>query len=420
MKTFFGKSWWRFLAAWSVTGLLLWMGEKKVEQPSLGISQQVESWAKKTWQPLSEQFLPWVAQIRDRWLEVVEGEDLCSSVINDRYQTLPIPKNAPSAHAATAAFSPQGLLTAVWFASSREGARDVQLYQAFAEGGVWQAPRAIASADSVSRETGHWLRKIGNPALILHQEKLYLFFVGVTAGGWAGSRLYVKTSKDGHQWSPARLIVNNAFFNVSTLVRSPPLSWGEFILVPAYHELISKNPEWFIFNPATLRVVDRYRPPARGYLQPTTMIDDEGNVESWFRASGDLRWIGWQKWYRDESKGTLMAGKISPTPWENPNASVAARRLSKDCILLAHNPAEGRQTLIVQTHCNQASHPTLFKRRINAPQAGHRATEFSYPTLVQRGDDLHLFYTENRERIAHRQYSVRKLLPHPACQQEKP
>jgi predicted neuraminidase len=127
-------------------------------------------------------------------------------------------------HSASITGLPGGDLMAVWFAGSREGAADVQIRAARFDAGSnqWGAERVLASRESTQRAVGKHIRKLGNPVISLAPDnRLWLFYVSVSIGGWAGSAVNAMVSDDlGQTWSAPRQLVTSPFLNISTLVRA--------------------------------------------------------------------------------------------------------------------------------------------------------------------------------------------------------
>ncbi|MGB3596724.1 MAG: exo-alpha-sialidase, partial [Pseudomonas neustonica] len=95
-------------------------------------------------------------------------------------------------HASSVTSLPSGALMSVWFAGSREGAADVQIrasrYDAIA--GEWGPELILATRESTSTAIQRHIRKLGNPVIALApDDRLWLFYVSVSIGGWAGSTI---------------------------------------------------------------------------------------------------------------------------------------------------------------------------------------------------------------------------------------
>lgn len=315
-------------------------------------------------------------------------------------ETLPIA--APSAHAASLAELPDGRLAAAWFAGSKEGAADVSVWFAVRDAGGWSIPRPIASRVGSAHALLAHVRKIGNPVLFAQQGRLHLWFVSAALGGWAGSSVNHSVSDDGGaSWSPARKLTTSPFLNISTLVRTPPLALADGGLgLPVYHEFIGKHGEWLRLD-GEGRILDKARlPQTRPTLQPAVVGLDGQHALAWLRdagpSPGQIRAAttvdGGQHWHE-------AAAPALP----NPNASIAALRLPSGRLLLAGNPGEGRQSLLLWLSTDEGK---TWKIARTVENAADPEAEFSYPALLLAHDGrIHLAWTWRRQGIKHAAFS---------------
>jgi predicted neuraminidase len=321
-----------------------------------------------------------------------------------------LPAGGVSEHAATLAELADGRIAAAWFGGSREGAADVRIY--FSTGNVntgngttWSPPSAIADRAAVLAGSGHLVRKLGNPVLAARPDgRLQLFFVSVGLGGWAGSQLNLSTSTDsGSQWSPPRRLVTSPFLNISTLVRTPPLELADGGLgLPVYHEFLSKHGEWLRLA-ADDRIVDKTR-----MVEPVAALQPAVAALDGQRALALLRDAG-------PGAGRIRAATSSDVgahwqtgaalPLANPNSSVALLRLIDGRLLLAANPATGRNVLGLWLSDDEGKRWRLAREVERADDDAQ--AEFSYPALLRARDgSIHLAYTWRRERIKHLHFTA--------------
>lgn len=331
-----------------------------------------------------------------------EPPALAASPLPSDFASELLPVAAASAHAATLAELPDGRLAAAWFAGSREGAPDVAVWLSLRNAGGWSAPRIIADRAGTGADTAMAIRKLGNPVLFAQGEALHLWYVSATVGGWAGSAINHRVSRDGGAtWSPAEKLVTSPFLNISTLVRTPPVALADGGLgLPVYHEFVAKHGEWLRLG-ADGALLDKVRlPVARPALQPAVVALDglrglallrdagkgEGHVQAAVTADAGAHWT---------ASGALPIG--------NPNASIALLRLQSGKLLLAANPAGGRHVLRLFVSADEGR--TWRASRIVAESADGGA-EFSYPALLQGRDGrIHLAFTWLRQGIRHAHFS---------------
>ena len=133
---------------------------------------------------------------------------------------------------------------ALFFAGSREGAADVKIYQSFydAQNNEWSKAQSILDAKTLSKMSGKFIKKLGNPLAFEDiNGRVHFFVVGVSLGGWATSKVYQLEFDENLKPKFKGELKLGAFLNFSHLVRTPAivLDEGGFIL-PLYHELARK------------------------------------------------------------------------------------------------------------------------------------------------------------------------------------
>lgn len=242
-------------------------------------------------------------------------------------------------HSSSVTALPDGGLMAVWFAGSREGAADVQVRTARFDvrSGEWGAEQVLATRQSTRDGTQRYIRKLGNPVIALGPDnRLWMFYVSVSVGGWATSAINLMVSDDlGSTWSSPRQLVTSPFFNISTLVRAAPVFHTDgSIGLPVYHEFMGKFAE-YLYLSADGEVIDKFR-ISRGKhsLQPTIVPLDGQRAVAMLRYAGDTH-------HRVLASRTDDAGQSwsEPYPLEpaNPNSSLAAVGTDDNGLLVALN-----------------------------------------------------------------------------------
>ncbi|MBW8354072.1 MAG: exo-alpha-sialidase [Pseudomonas sp.] len=242
-------------------------------------------------------------------------------------------------HSSSVTALPGGDLMAVWFAGSREGAADVQVRSARfdAKTGEWGAEQVLATRESTRDGTGRYIRKLGNPVIALGpDQRLWMFYVSVSVGGWATSAINLMVSDDlGRSWSAPRQLVTSPFFNISTLVRAAPVFHADgSIGLPVYHEFMGKFAE-YLYLSADGAVIDKFR-ISRGKhsLQPTIVPLDERRAIAMLRYAGDTH-------HKVLASRTEDAGQTWSEPYplqpSNPNSSLAAVGTDDQGLLVALN-----------------------------------------------------------------------------------
>ncbi|MEO8343168.1 MAG: sialidase family protein [Gallionella sp.] len=352
-----------------------------------------------------------------------------------------------STHAASLVELNDGRLRAFWFAGSREGAQDVDIRSAVFDPAKdsWGPEQSIANREDTQRALLRYVKKLGNPvAQRASDGTLWLFYVTVSLGGWAGSSITAITSSDdGTSWSPARRLITSPFINISTLVKGTPFLYSDGTMgLPIYHEFIGKFGELLRVNSHD-EIIDKQRlSSGKSTLQPVMLIKNPQQALVLMRRSGYSP-------ARVIATATNDAGQHWNFPAEtalaNPDAAISGVTLSGGQILVAlNNLEEGRDALSLVISADggatwktiyqledQRGQPIELARYLqtvgelaktteacitdatgyaksaqrNKCAAQTCAFEFSYPYLIQtHNGDFHLVYTWNRGFIKHVQF----------------
>jgi len=245
-------------------------------------------------------------------------------------------------HASSVTSLPDGGLMAVWFAGSREGAADVQVRGARfdAIAAEWGEELVLATRESTQKATQKHIRKLGNPVIALAPDnRLWLFYVSVSIGGWAGSAINAMYSDDlGKTWSTPRQLITTPFLNISTLVRNAPVFHQDGTIgLPVYHEFLGKFAEYLYISPNG-EVIGKSRiSKGNDSLQPTVVPMDEQHAVAMLRYAGSSH-------HRVLASRTADAGRTWSKPYPidpaNPNSALAAVATPNHGLLVALNDLE--------------------------------------------------------------------------------
>ena len=317
----------------------------------------------------------------------------------------------PYVHCPSICELPAGGMACVWYAGSREAVRDVSLYlsesplaespllEPASSAPAWGSPRLVIDRDRAVADLDRFVDKVGNAVLFPDATgRLWLVYVTIGVGGWSGSSLNACSSTDGGKtFSASRRLALSPFFNVSELVRAAPvlLDSGE-IALPVYHECIGKFPEVVWLRPEGDKLLARKSRMAggRSLLQPAVVPIGGTEAVAFLRDHGPARRLVEQ---RSSDCGRSWSAP-KPTPLANPDASVAAIRLSTGALLVALNhSAANRENLSLAIH-----DPRSDEWRIIAALDREAGQKFAYPYMVQdRRGLVHLVYTWKMKRIRH-------------------
>ncbi len=363
-----------------------------------------------------------------------------------------------STHAASLVELNDGRIRAFWFAGSREGAEDVEIRSAVFDPAknLWGSEHSIANREDTQRSLLRYVKKLGNPvAQRASDGTLWLFYVTVSLGGWAGSSITAITSSDdGATWSPARRLITSPFINISTLVKGTPFLYSDGTIgLPVYHEFIGKFGEILrIKNNGRIansgEIIDKQRlSSGKSTLQPVILIKDPQHALVLMRRSGASPKRVIATTTDDAGQHWSLPAK---TTLANPDAALSGVALPDGRILVVLNDIEtGRDALSLVVAADggatwktvyqledQRGQPTdpshYLARYLQAAAESAKATEasitdatgyaksaqrnkceaqvcgfeFSYPYLIQaRNGDFHLVYTWNRSFIKHVQFT---------------
>jgi predicted neuraminidase len=306
-----------------------------------------------------------------------------------------------SSHSASGVEDGGGNIRVFWFGGTREGARDAAIYTSVSTKSGWTPERVTVQRELVQQQLGRYISKLGNPVAARDARgRLWLFFVSVSVGGWAGSAINAIVSHDGGQtWGPARRFVTSPFFNISTLVKGAPVYFADDTIgLPVYHEFIGKFGE-LIRHDLDGNVVAKTRLSwGRHSLQPAIVARSPNEALGFMRYAGEA------------PKRVLMFRSIDGIEtWEeprkinlpNPNSAVAALALQDGGVLLAFNDSENSRSVLSLAHSSDAGKTWRVLHSFERSPA-ETQKEFSYPWLLRdKKGQFHVFYTWSRKRIKH-------------------
>jgi predicted neuraminidase len=313
----------------------------------------------------------------------------------------------PSVHSATAIEISGGRIRAFWYGGSREGASDVAIYSAVFEpsSSSWGPQEIATTREATARDLGRYVKKLGNPVVARDSRgRLWLFYVSVSVGGWSGSAVNYRLSEDeGATFGPARRIVASPFLNLGTLVRGPAVPFEDGTLgLPVYHELLGKFGELLRLSPDG-ELLDKTRlSKGRSSLQPAVVPLGRLEAVAFLRSSGfsPKRVLS----VRTDDGGHSWSD-LAPTELLNPDASVAALRISTGEVLIAFNDSEVDRSNLKLAVSRDGGRSFTVLLTVEAPGGDASSRELAYPWLLESSDGaIHLLYSWNRDRIVHVRY----------------
>ena len=318
---------------------------------------------------------------------------------------------SPSVHAASLIALKDGAVRTFWFAGSREGAADVSIYSSVydSHSANWSAPTVVMDLVSAEKGLSRYIAKLCNhvPSR-LPDGRLQLFFVTVSIGCWAGGSISAIASDDeGLTWSNPQRLISSPLLNLSTLVKSPSISFIDVLFgLPAYHKWIGRFGEFLRVDAG--RVIDKRRMSSgRSAIQPLVFVSDTQDDSVYFRQT---RSSGLPK--QVPVSGTQNAGQSREQSEDlaiaNHNSAVAGIILKNGTRILALNNLEhGRYRLVLMmNNPKSVQWQTVEVLEDDEALPDAQRKEFSYQYMITvDGNDAHLAYAWDGKKISHRYFS---------------
>ena len=307
-------------------------------------------------------------------------------------------KITDSCHASTVLPLDDGSVIAAWFGGSSEKKSDVKIYTSVrTEEDGWSDPIVVSAANDIA----HW-----NPVLFQKEDgTVVLYFkVGTDTDYW---KTYYATSTDGRSWSTPRELVPGDNSGGRGPVKNKPIRLKDgTVLAPASTEI---DGEWKAFVDIstddgatwtkTANVDSKYctwfKVPM---IQPTLWQSADGSVHMLTRTK-----VG--KIYRSDSydNGKTWC-RAYATKLPNNNSGIDLDTDDQGRIFLAYNNIglPGIRTPLVLSVSTDDG-KTFTK--IKTFEKG--LAEYSYPSVVVKGDTIHITYTYERDYIAYWQIKIK-------------
>jgi predicted neuraminidase len=305
-------------------------------------------------------------------------------------------------HAATITATENELI-ACWYGGTREGAHDVQVFQASFANNNWSNAHAVVGPEKVQSDLSRYVRKVGNPAVFYWPDgRTWLFFVSVSVGGWGGSSINLLESEDGGRtWGKVRRLITSPFLNLSTLVRNSPVIYTDgSIGLPVYHEFLGKFGEILRIDPNG-RILGKVRlSMGKHSLQPVIVPTSQTMAIGLMRYAGTppMRLLQFKT-----TDGGVSWSTPSKLAVQNPNSSVDAIHIGDGRILAAINNTTMSRASLHLAISSQGQHWNIF-HELEAEDVSpvSHAYEFSYPSITRDKDGMfHLLYSWNLSHIKH-------------------
>jgi len=313
-----------------------------------------------------------------------------------------LPKVAEWMQATSLTQLPDGRLAAAWLAGSAEGAEDVGIWYSRRGKEGWSKPLPIANRESTAGGTFAHVRSVSDPVLYAEGSWLHLWYGSTGFGGAATNVLNHSVSTDaGQSWIKPTRLQTSPLANISTHARTPPLPLADGGLgLPMHHAFIATHGEWLRLSPNG-QILDKVRlPNPTPTLQPAVVALDAQRALALLRDAGPTPG---KVQIAITDDGGLHWPVAAALPVPNPNAPIALLRLKSGRLLLAGNPQNGREALLLWLSADEGK-TWQASRTVEAATDG--GAEFAYPALLLGRDGrVHLAYTWRRQGIKHAVFS---------------
>lgn len=289
-----------------------------------------------------------------------------------------------------------GRIGAAWTAGSADDASDLAIHFSVLERDGWRPPQAIATREGTAGGLFAHIRRIGQPVLYREGSWLHLWYI---ASGPGGNRLLVHShsTDGGRQWSPPKRLSTSPLAGFGTALGGPPLPLADGGLgLPLSHDLVAGHGEWLRLD-ARGRVVDKARltHPVRA-LQPALITLDEQHALALSRDAGPAP--GQVRAVMTANGGLSWSAGDDPGP-PSPNLPLAALRLADGRLLLAGNPAAGREKLLLWLSADEGR--SWQESRVIEAASDSNASFIAPSLLLGRDGRIHLAYLRRQEGLRH-------------------
>lgn len=299
-------------------------------------------------------------------------------------------------HSSTIESTPYGIIAA-WFAGSKEGNKDVEIWTSHYKNNKWSEPKSVANGIQHDKKR----YPCWNP--VLYQVKdgpLLLFYkVGPSPSAWWG--MLMRSSDGGATWTDGVRLPEDILGPVKN---KPFMTNSGKLICPSSTE-VSSNEGWKVHFEITEdlgrswhitpQIID---PDTMDAIQPSIISYKNGAVLQMLARSRDGGVV--TSWSHDEGN---MWTPLAKTGLPNPNSGTDAVTLQNGLQLLVYNHSDrpksswsGRRAPL-----NVAVSVDGVKW-YNIIELEKDRGSFSYPAVIQSNDGMvHITYTWYRKNIKH-------------------
>jgi len=293
----------------------------------------------------------------------------------------------PCNHGGSLAELPDGSLVCTWYAASSEAAPDARILCSRLPKGShnWTEPEVIVRRQAPI--PGHWFtnKSVGDTVLFLDRGQcLWLFFAGVTIGGWSGAHVDFVVSHDfGRHWSPVQRLIDG--FGQSPRSKLVELADGQ-VMIPLSSWLLHWEGYTVCLNLCDGQVVNKSiaaKIPGPENSQPSLVNLNDREVVAYLRnpRGGSVLFSKW-----DPASNQWSPAK--PINLPSPDAAVDAIACENGVLIAYTSDLNHRFCMSVAWSADGEHFSQLGS-------LGDRTdVSVSYPSVIRSSDgDYHLIYT---------------------------
>ena len=293
----------------------------------------------------------------------------------------------PCNHGGSLVELPDGSLFCTWYAASSEAAPDARIFcSRLAKGSrCWTQPEVVVRPQAPIQ--GSWFpnKSVGDTVLFLDREQcLWLFFAGVTIGGWSGSHVDFVVSHDfGRHWSPVQRLIGG--FGQSPRSKLIQLASGQ-VMIPLSSWLFRWQGYTVCLSLRNGQVTNKSiaaKIPGPENSQPSLVPLTNGDVFAYLRnpRGGSLLFSKWNP----ELNQWSPAG---PVNLPSPNSAVDAIPCENGVLVVYTSDLNHRFCMSVAWSADGEHFSPL------SSLGDDTDVSVSYPIVIQSSDgDYHLIYT---------------------------
>lgn len=324
-----------------------------------------------------------------------------TNIKEEKSEQIPNSKNPKSFHSSSLTMLKDNYLLITYFAGSKEGAKDVKIYANLKDNEKISDAFVLLDRQKLMSDTKEYIKKLGNPVLVTCSDKIHLFVVGVSFGGWANSKIYHYVSDINIINLKFKQSLNlSPYLNISHLVKNNAINISfsdkHGFILPIYHELLNKYSLALVFDESGELLKINKITNKNGLFQPSVVALDNSKILFAFRAdkkaNNDLYTLTCDKYFK--------CGDLVKSNLKNYDNSVALFNANNKIYLIYNSDLTGlRNTLSLALMDKNSNFTKLYDI--------DKGDEMSYASVVNDDNSFYISYTHNRDFINLKQYLLK-------------